>query len=78
MFYHNGSYMIYFAPMKYYNDKGQFTMLKVIEDFMKGELNSIELHQIEVNLQLLRPKEYRKMMKDLWKINLDLSFKEGE
>lgn len=72
MFYHDGTYMIYFAPMKYYNDKGQFSIYKLLEDSISGELSATELHQIEVNLRVFRPKEYRRMMKALWRDSFEM------
>ena len=61
--------MIYPAPLKYYNEDGQFKFWLLAEDFARGELSSEELRRIENNIRLLRPLEYKELCRYLGKVS---------
>jgi len=61
--------MIYLAPHKYYNKDGQLRFWLLAEDFARGELSFAELRQIENNIKLLRPLEYKELCRYLRKVN---------
>lgn len=57
--------MLYLAPKKYYDENGQLHFFKILEDFFLGNISLSQIGQIERNLQLLAPKEYMAIIKEL-------------
>lgn len=59
--------MLYLAPMKYYNSKGQILFYKIVSDLMEGNITFEQLGHIENNLRLLKPKDYYYLLRYLHK-----------
>ena len=61
--------MIYLAPRKYYNEDGRLKFWLLAEDFARSELSSEELRQIENNIRLLSPLEYKELCRYLREVS---------
>lgn len=59
--------MLYIAPAKYYDENGYLHFFWILEDFFNGNISFDDLGSISHNLKLLRPKEYRAIIKELWR-----------
>ena len=59
--------MLYLAPTKYYDESGRLHFFWILEDAFNGNIPFDEVARISHNLQLLRPKEYKAIIKELWR-----------
>lgn len=58
--------MLYLAPKKYYDDKERLKFGDILCDFALGEISYKQMKNIENNLRVLDPKQYRHIVKILY------------